>query len=66
MIYRRDEDDPLSRVNNIEAPGRRPRGRLKKSWSDCVRGDILAAGVQEAMAQDRAVWRTAISFLTAL
>ena len=45
-IYRRDQD-PLSRIGEVVAPGRRPRGRPKKRWIDCVRGDLVAAGARE-------------------
>ena len=62
--YRRqDENDPLWRINQVEAPGRRPRGRPKKTWKECVNQDIAAAGVQETAAADRAVWKTAIKRL---
>ena len=64
-VYRRqDENDPLSRIKHVVAPGRRPRGRPKKTWKDCVNQDIAAAGVQETEAEDRAVWRAAINRLT--
>ena len=63
--YRRqDDNEPLSRINQVEAPGRRPRGRPKKTWKQCVNQDMAAAGVQEAAAADRAVWKTAIKRLT--
>ena len=62
--YRRQENDPLSRVNQVEAPGRRPRGRPKKTWKECVNQDIAASGVQETAAVDRAVWKTVIKRLT--
>ena len=64
-VYRRDESDPLCRVKNVEAQGRRPRGRPKKTWSDCVQGDLSAAGVRETAAENRAEWRATISCLTA-
>ena len=64
-VYRRDGNDPVRRVKEVEAPGRRPRGRPKKTWSDCVRGDLSAAGVPETAADDRARWKTIISSLTA-
>ena len=64
-VYRRDGDDPVCRVQDVEAPGRRPRGRPKKTWNDCVRGDLSAAGVPETAADDRARWKTIISRLTA-
>ena len=63
-VYRRDGDDPVCRVQDVEAPGRRPRGRPKKTWNDCVRGDLSAAGVPETAADDRARWKTIISRLT--
>ena len=62
--YRRQDNDPLSKINLLEAPGRRPRGRPKKTWKECVKQDIAAAGVQEAAAVDRAVWKAAIDRLT--
>ena len=64
-IYRREEEDnPLRRIMHIEAPGRRPRGRPKKTWKECLKQDMAAAGVQEAAAVDRAAWRAAINRLT--
>jgi len=56
--YRRQDNDPLSRINQVEAPGRRSRGRPKKTWKDCVDQGIAAAGVPETAAADRAVWKT--------
>ena len=63
-IYRRHEDDPLKRIMHIEAPGRRPRGRPKKTWKECLKQDMAAAGVQATAAEDRAAWRAAINRLT--
>ena len=48
----------------MEAPGRRPRGRPKKSRMDCVRGDLRAMDVLETVVGDRAEWRAAISHIT--
>ena len=62
-VYR-SEDSPLARIGEVVAPGRRPRGRPKKRWQDCVRGDLVAAGVQEDAAGDRAEWRAIIGRLT--
>ena len=64
-IYRRhEEDDPLRRIMHTEAPGRRPRGRPKKTWKECLKKDMAAAGVRETAAEDRAAWRAAINRLT--
>lgn len=62
--YRRQDGDPLSKINQVEAPGRRPRGRPKKTWKECVNQDMAAAGVQETAAADRAVWKSVIKRLT--
>ena len=62
--YRREDDDPLSKINQVEAPGRRPRGRPRKTWKDCVNQDMAAAGVQESAAADRAAWKIVIKRLT--
>ena len=63
-VYRREDDDPLSTVKLVEAPGRRPRGRPKKAWMECVKGDLQAADVSETVAGDRAEWIAAINRLT--
>jgi len=63
-VYRREDDDPLSRVKLVEAPGRRPRGRPKKSWMECVKWDLQSADVSETVAGDRAEWRAAINRLS--
>ena len=65
-VYRKEDDDPLSRVKLVGAPGCRPRGRPKKSWVECVKRDLQAADVSEIVAGDRAEWRAAISRLTPL
>ena len=62
-VFRR-ESDPLARIREFEAPGRRPRGRPKKRWKDCIRDDLAAARVQEDAAGDRAGWSAVIKRLT--
>ena len=62
--YRRQVKDPLSRINRVESPGRRPRGRPKKTWKDCVNQDKAATGVQETTTANCAVWKSAIKRLT--
>ena len=62
--YRCQDNDPLSRINQAEAHGNKPRGRQKKTWKECVNQDIAAAGVQETAAADRAVWKTVIKRIT--
>ena len=64
-VYRRNEEDnPLRRIMLTETPGRRPRGRAKKTWKECLKQDMEAAGVQETTAEDRAAWSAVIATLT--
>ena len=63
-LRRHDPNDPLRKIMHTEAPGRRPRGRPKKTWKECLKKDMAAAGVQETAAEDRAAWRAAIERLT--
>ena len=65
-IYRWQDNDPLARMNQVEAPGCRPSGRPKKNWKECVNQDIAAASVQETAGADRAVWKTVIKCLISL
>ena len=62
-VYRREED-PLSRIGEVVAPGRRPRGRPKKIWQDCIPSDLVAAAAREDAAGDGAGWRAIIGRLT--
>ena len=63
-VKRRDVDDPLSRIQEVVVQGRRPRGRLRKKWHDCVHQDLVDAGVSEYLAANRGEWRAAVYRLT--
>ena len=63
-VYRRKDDDKLSRVKLVETPDRRPRGRPKKSLMECVSGDLQEADVLDTAAGDHADLRAATSRLT--
>ena len=39
-VMRREEGDPLKTVREVTAPGSRPRGRPKKTWSATVKEDL--------------------------
>ena len=54
-VYKRE--DPLSRIGQVVSLGRRPRGRPKKRWQDCIRGCLVSAGAREDAAGDRSEWR---------
>ena len=40
-VKQRNEDDTLSRIQKVVAPRRRPTGKPKKTWHDCVNQDLL-------------------------
>ena len=66
ICRKQDQDNPLRKIMHTEAPGRRPRGRPKKTWKECLKQDMAAAGVHETAAEDRAEWRAVINRLTSL
>ena len=49
---------------HAEAPGRRSRGKPKKTWKECLKQDMAAAGVQETAAEDQAERIAVINRLT--
>ena len=63
-VKRRDENDPISRVQEVVAPGRRPRGRPKKTWQECVHQDLQQLEMTETLTADREEWRAVINRLT--
>ena len=63
-VARREPGGPLAEVSALVAPGRRPRGRPKKTWKKLVEEDLRSAGVPEEAALDRVEWRAVINRLT--
>ena len=55
---RRDVEDPLRRIQMVVAPGRRPRGRPKKTWKQTVDEDLRELGLSGDSAMNRDEWRT--------
>ena len=60
-VKRRGQEEPLSKIMELEVDGRRPRGCPKKSWRKIVEADMRLVGVSEVDALDRAKWRKQIS-----
>ena len=56
-IERREESNCLKKCQNIEVSGKRPPGRLKKSWREVVKRDLKDWGLKEGWAMDRCQWR---------
>ena len=50
---KRAEGDVLAEVEEVRIGGKRPVGRPRKRWSDCVMEGMNLFGVEEHVAQDR-------------
>jgi hypothetical protein len=59
-LERKCSDDWVSACRNVELPGPRGRGRSKKTWNECVNGDMRSLGLSREWAQDRVKWRSSI------
>ena len=55
-VKRRSKNDPITRIQEVEVPSRRSRGRPKKTWHDCVRQDLTDAGNPENLTPNRDEW----------
>ena len=56
-VRRREENDPIRRVVDLEVVGRRPRDRPKKTWKKTFEEDMRLVGVGEEDALDSGRWR---------
>ena len=61
-VARMPADNPARRALDGVPEGRRPPGRPRMGWVDCVRNDLTILGVDGAdnwrnLAQDRRIWR---------
>ena len=63
-VMQRNEDDRLSRIQEVVAPRRRPRGSPKKPWHDCVNPDLQETGISESLTVDRDEWKAVKNRLT--
>ena len=63
-VARRSDVEELGRVFSMEVAGRRPRGRPRKTWMDCVNQDLIKIGANGEDALDRQRWEQIIKRLT--
>ena len=56
-VRRREPEDGIRKVLDVEVDGRRGKGRPQLSWLQCVEKDIGRAGGNRDDAEDRSVWR---------
>ena len=57
---KRAEGGLLLEVEEMRVEGRRPVGRPKKRWKDCVTEDMNFLGIDERVIQDRQRWKAAM------
>ena len=63
-VERRDDNDWVKCCITWEVEGIRQRGRLKKTWWDCVKNDMESLGLSQKDAQSRNEWRMRIKGAT--
>lgn len=61
-IKRRDENELVRKMLDMDVQGRRRRGRPKKRWMDGVREEMRERGIEDHMTQDRNLWKKIICY----
>ena len=56
-LERKSGDDWVSACRNFEVSGTRGKGRGRKTWGECVKGDMVTLILKREWAQDRSNWR---------
>ena len=57
----RKEDSWAKHCMEMDIPGKKPKGRPKKTWWECVQKDMKEVGLKRDDAMDRIKWRRGIS-----
>jgi len=63
-VERKDDNDWVKTLYNVEVEGIRQRGRPKKTWWDCVKKDMESLGLSQKDVQSRNKWRRRIKGAT--
>ena len=59
-VERAPPNTGIGMVGNLAVPGKRGRGRPRKTWAECVKTDIRDCGLSAVDPQDRVAWRAAV------
>ena len=62
-VCRRDEDEDIRQVTNIQVGGRRKRGRPRQRWKDTVKSDMSCWGLEQEDVHDRTIWHSLIELV---
>ena len=60
-VVRRSASEPLGRIMSVVAPGRRPRGRPKKTWKQKIEDDLRKFGFNGESGEVREEWKPIIN-----
>ena len=59
-MQRMEENNEVRAIVEMMVPGKRPGGRPRGRWMDCVRRDMQALRITPEEAQDRTFWKSRI------
>ena len=59
-VERKSDEDWTKRCTTFEVEGVRGRGRPRKTWKECVNGDLKRLKLDRGYATDRGLWRTVV------
>ena len=59
-VQRRDSQEDIRKVSEMEIDGNRPRGRPKQRWSDTINADLRWLDLDSSDVEDRSRWRSLV------